>query len=61
MVCRLHRSTEVAADGNELEIAHSRRVPPMMFGTLLIAVVFAFPRGIAGGLATAVESLKRQP
>lgn len=32
----------------------------MMFGALLIIVVFAFPRGMAGGFAAVVQALKRQ-
>jgi branched-chain amino acid transport system permease protein len=33
----------------------------MVFGALLIIVVFAFPRGIAGGLVAVARAVKRQP
>ena len=33
----------------------------MVFGGLLIIVVFAFPRGIVGGLVVVAQALKRQP
>ncbi len=32
----------------------------MMFGALLIIVVFAFPRGMAGGFVAVVQAVKRQ-
>jgi hypothetical protein len=32
----------------------------MMFGALLIVVVFALPRGMAGGLVAMVQAVKRQ-
>jgi ABC-type branched-subunit amino acid transport system permease subunit len=32
----------------------------MMFGALLILVVLAFPRGVAGGFAAAATAVKRR-